>query len=539
MTAIETVQAPKPRWLRSFGRARSSYEAALVHPDQRRLIGAERDGSVTVWDLATGAVLRRLSAFLSESQSHDARGVTLKLHADGTRLFSTVAIVGLEDITFCWNLDQGNLVETYQYPCVPGYLLDGERAITPGSRGLLVWDLATAKERTHIERPGWRVLDVIATERPAAIAQTATALEVWDLTNASLRWSLPIEDLVSAAALPNGEVLVSRRDGLQVRAGSDGGLVRSLPCNVGGEVVIDRAGSIAVVAGADLVAIELATGRVLSRLASRGDNTRIDIADDGRHAVVSDFGPTAEVWELETGRCRLRAHARVVVVPGSDTAITIEDNVLRQWQLGDDVIATREQADHVGRPMRCPDGRIACSVVAGEVQLTRIRDGAQIATLRPDSRFPRVLAVEPGARRLVIADAIERTLELWRGEPPLRLHTFRSITAARCVAFEPSRRWILSGHPDGSIQRWDTIARHHDGSIETDGDAIVALAVSPRGDRFVASSRDATLRVFDTSGLRELARWDGEDVLRDLAWTDDETIRAASDEGPVVLRCRE
>lgn len=538
VSEIETVQAPAPRWMRSFGRARLGYSDVLVHPDHRRLVAAEDDGSVSIWDLTDGSLRRRCAAFLSHGQADDARGATLRLHPDGVRVFCTVAIVGLEHVTFCWDLDGGNLVETYEYPCVPEYLIDGERAVATGNRGLLVWDLATAKERSRIVRDGWRVLDVIAHQHAAALARTSSALETWDLTSATLRWSLPIDDIASAAALPSGDVLLSRRSGLEVRAARDGALVRSIPCAAAGPLATDRSGMVAVVSSTDLVALDLATGAVRSRFPSRADHTRVDVGHDGRHAVVSDDAARSQVWELATGRCRLRAAARTALVPGSDTALTFEGDVLRQWQLGDEVIATHERAAPSEPTRRCPAGRIAWSVVDSVVQLSRVGDNAHVASLQTRARHPIVRAIEPDARRLAIADALDPAIELWRGEPPLRLHTFRAITVPNAIVFEPSRRWLLSGHADGSIQRWDTSARRHDGSIETGGAAVLELAVSPRGDRFVASFRDAAVRGFGMTDLRELARWDGDDPLRGLAWTDDETIRATTDEGPVVLRWR-
>ena len=88
MASFELIEAPGRRWLRSFGRAPRDFSAALAHPDGRRLIAAQRDGTAWVWDLRDGTRLHHLPAMLSAQELEDARAVSLLLSPDGARLYA-------------------------------------------------------------------------------------------------------------------------------------------------------------------------------------------------------------------------------------------------------------------------------------------------------------------------------------------------------------------------------------------------------------------------------------------------------------------
>jgi hypothetical protein len=83
---------------------------------------------------------------LSSSQLDDARGVDLLLHPDGVRLFATVVIVDTSDVTLCWNLERGDLIEGYEYPRVPWAFVDDRWAVTPAGLWLTLWDLESGED---------------------------------------------------------------------------------------------------------------------------------------------------------------------------------------------------------------------------------------------------------------------------------------------------------------------------------------------------------------------------------------------------------
>ncbi|MEO8703922.1 MAG: hypothetical protein ABI867_27985 [Kofleriaceae bacterium] len=142
---LTPIVVPHHPWVRSFGHARIT--AHLVHPDGERLVAADHDGTVTVWNLADGRELMRLPSLLAQWQLEDARRVELRLHPDRIRLFVTVVIVDTSDVTLCWNLDRGDLVETYNDPYVPAAFVSERLAVS--AHGLYLTACGGRRQRSH------------------------------------------------------------------------------------------------------------------------------------------------------------------------------------------------------------------------------------------------------------------------------------------------------------------------------------------------------------------------------------------------------
>lgn len=555
-STLVPLQLPTRRWLRSF-KHEGFYEAMLVHPDGVRLIAAQRDGSITIWHLGTGERLHHLTSTLTPHELDEARSLHIRMHPDGVRLFVTVVIVDTSDVTFCWDLEQGVLVDSYGYPQVPEHFFAGNLALTAHGLWLTLWDLATHDTRSDLyrEAQSWTVCDVLLSPLPAALVRAPGGLELWDLGPKTLRWTIPgafaergygasFDDgeLGDAAAIFDGAFLLSRRGALEVRSADDASVRRTIPCDVFGPLTLDPTRRRAVIQGTDeLLALDLESGEVLSSLAvSEVDSVQLD--HGGSHAVVrTGFGMSALVWELATGKCRLRANDPLALVPGQGgappTAVTLEGYTLRQWALGDEAVATTPSSPRMPYPTTCPAGTVSFSVTAaGKLRLQRVGDGPSVE-LAPRG-YPRVLALEPDAQRIALSvgNSSGQTIELWRGAaPPLRLHTFRTLTSASCAAFEPTRRWLVSGHHDGSLHLWDTVERRRAALVETGPTTVIDVAVSPSGDRIVALSADQRVRAYLLDNLHPVTHWDSESALHELRWVDDDTIAASSADGEIRL----
>lgn len=590
--AIVPVQLPKRRWLQSF-RHEGFYEAMLVHPDGQRLIAARRDGSVTVWRIADGTVVHHLAALLSAHELDEARSLHMSLHPDGKRLFVTVVIVDTSDVTFAWDLDSGVSLDSYDYPKVPEHFVGDELALSAHGLYLTLWNLRTHETALQLlrEERSWQVSSVVQAHGALAAAAVVTmpdGLELWDLESGKLRWKLEgsfVErgygaafddgELGGATAMNGGQVLLSRRGALEVRSAADGSVIRTIACDVFGPLTFGPAKRRVVIQGSDeLCAVDVQTGEVLSTFAA-SEVDSLQLEHFGSHAVVrTGFGLSALVWELASGKCLLRANDPLAFVPEQGaraaTAITLEGYTLRQWPLGEDALATSPTSPRPPYPTTCPAGTISFAVTpAGKLRLQRVADCAPAVSdgvvangsasdhpvgtsggtsgggsvgpsveLAPRG-YPRVLALEPHAQRIALSvgNSSGQTIELWRGTaPPLRLHTFRTLTSAACAAFDPSRRWLLSGHHDGSLHLWDTSERRRAALVETGPTTVVEVAISPAGDRVVALSADQRLRGYLLETLHPLAQWHSESALHELRWLDDETLVASSADGEVRLR---
>lgn len=597
------VHRRPPSWQRSFGRARRRYEALVVHPDGERLIAAEHDGSVTVWNLADGTEHRHLATMLSAYELQEARSVQLELHPDGVRLFSTVSIVDGGDITHAWNLATGHLIDRHENPYVYGRFLGDHEMLTTSGRYLTVWNFETGQAIRRIGRDDswWRVLGLIDDH---AVLRGRVTLELWNVRSGAMRWAMPLAEC-RAAAIAGDLVVVAAPGQLTFRA-VDGTEVRRIEVpelvDNGLDWKLEVGGDTAVLqhTTSELVAIDLRTGTTRSRFV-QPSLAEVVVVPTGEEAIVwSPLERTASLWSVATGVCKLRAPMELVASVDGARAFGIDGPQVREWAVAGhhdatlpawielavatvpDVLIARDRAgtvhvvDHAGvsrhtwspapagtfggarvahvegatvvitdattgtrayaidRPLGAlalsSDGSLLAGTFKGETSVWRLGDHAAVQLSAMHARKPSVEVIAMAASRIALA--YDNRVELWRIDPPLRLHTFVSITPAACAAFDPALRWLVTGHDDGALLVRDIVERKHHATIETGERPISWLAI--HGD-LAAVCVDRALEIWDLGTGAKLEAWEEEPVY-DVAWLDDETLACATDGGLVLLR---
>jgi WD40 repeat protein len=595
---------PSP-WLRSLGRARQGYGEALVHPDGRRVIAIEHDGTATVWDLTDGRQLLHLPAMLSAFEIEEARGVYLRLHPDAVRLFATVVIVDTSDVAHCWNIDTGALIDRYEYPRIPSAFAGDRHGVTAHGLYLTLWDLETGATIRELRREdaSWRLFGMLGEH---ALVRGRNAIELWHLREGRLRWSVPASEARAAAVA--GDAVVIAGPGRLVLRDVDGTQRRQLPCaalvrhDEPWTMRVDSSATTAVIAGAAdmLLAIDLATGDIRSRFPQP---TYAELEVAGRAAIVSAPSRGSAVWALDTGACRLRVPGQLALSPDGETAVSCDGAHLRLWAVDGsdhtaappawielavpnvpDMIVALDRKNHVHvtdrdgalrhswgpararavldgahlahamdetiivldgmtgehvRTIEAPTpvdrimlsgGIVGAVMKGGIVQLWRIADAALLATFETRDEHPRILAIDSTR----VAVAAGTTVELWRIEEPQRLHTFRSLTTPHCAAFDPTGRWLVTGHPDGALLVRDTLVRTHRATLESTMTGLCRLVI--RGNA-VAICGAGGVAVWSLDSSSCVGAWDEEDVL-DVKWLDDRTLACANERGLVLLSLR-
>jgi WD40 repeat protein len=119
--------------------------AIACSPDGQRLATSSKDGSVSVWDMATG----QQTAHLRPAQSIPTHAIAFT--ADGKGLV-TMADKRISH----WDLAEGKLRKAVEMPIPPYFYqalsLDGQTlAVTPRDAPIALWDTTTGKERLRLQ----------------------------------------------------------------------------------------------------------------------------------------------------------------------------------------------------------------------------------------------------------------------------------------------------------------------------------------------------------------------------------------------------
>ena len=309
-TALEQVLTGHAGWVRSVA----------VTADGARAVSGGDDGTVRVWDLATGQQQAELTG-------HDGRVRSVAVTADGAR-----AVSGGDDGTVrVWDLATGQ-----QQAELTGH--DGQVLVGGGHRGrgqggqrrptdgtVRVWDLATGQQQAKLtghDGPVWSVAVTADGARAVSGGDDGT-VRVWDLATGQQQAKLTGHDG------PVRSVAVTA-DGARAVSGGDDGTVRVW---------------------------DLATGQQQAKLTGHdGRVWSVAVTADGTRAVSGGDDGTVRVWDLATGQqqAKLTGHDGLVwsVAVTADGARAVsggDDGTVRVW----DLATGQQQASSPATTARC------------------------------------------------------------------------------------------------------------------------------------------------------------------------------------------
>jgi WD40 repeat protein len=383
---LETGKVP-----RRLGKHAASIEFLAVTPDCGQVLAQSVDNNLTLWDLATGALLRstdlQVGGKLRAIAMTPDRWLALCLNGITRSLSLLDATTGAE------------LCELGQSSWASGSAAitrDGRWAVTAlQEMGVQVWDVAkgTGACAATGEPDAVIALAVTPDGRLAVSGSAEQGLRVWDLaTGAEVRPTREHEGGVDeVAVMPEGRRAVTRStdNTLEVRAIPSGGKLQSVPLNYGGEP-------------------------------EKGRVTALAVTPDGRLALCGAQYRGLQIWDLETNK-----HIRTL------------------WG----------HYDNVTTVALTPDGRSAVSgAVNGEMIVWDLATDKALFSKVKYANPVAALVLTPDGRQVL--SACRRGTTIWDVETGGELGSVAGEDI-RALAVSPDGRWVASASDSGMVQVWD------------------------------------------------------------------------------------
>jgi WD40 repeat protein/serine/threonine protein kinase len=495
-------------------------------PDGRRLASAGVDGTVCVWDAATGALCLQLPSPVRRGQEAD-------FPTDDPRVRRHRAMQRNRALDL--TPEQQSLLVRRQRERVVGlaYGLDDRHlAAAYGNSSMVVWDTTTGQVALTVQADTAQIFGLAYRQdgRQLAAACLDGSVRVWDASTGQIVFRLRgHRGIVRGVAFsPDGshlasagvdhmvkvwDVRVSKPQAQTLRGHS--GPVTSVAFSPDGRRLAS--------ASADQLVKVWDVANVREELTLRGHSgtvLRVAFSGDGRRLASAGEDHIVKVWDLTNPPkvITLKGHTDKVLAvcfrpDGGRLASASSDRTVKLWDpLSDkEALTLRSEArvvhrvafDGTGRFLAAAGGDMATDG-HGVVEVWDAAAGKKIQTLRGHTGVVFDVAFSPDGRYLASAGA-DQTIKVWDAVDWREVRTLTGHTDfVRSLAFDPGSRFLASAGWDKSVRLWDLDHPQEVRVLEGHTTPIQAIAVSPDGRRLVSAGSDGTARVWDLTTGREL-----------------------------------
>ncbi|MEW4529948.1 protein kinase [Maioricimonas sp. JC845] len=479
----------------------------VFSPDSSRLLTANEDGSLTVWDATTGDKTATLGPSCFDRDGGDITDVAFS--PDGRR----VAIANRDGTIRVWSPRVTRLKATRPEQQRPFACFDfsanGRRFATGERNGAVsVWDTATGRELARLsasansitslalDPAGDRVVCSHHSEgQRTRDGRKASDVFLWDVSRRSRRL-LPAEPPVEITGI------AFTQDGRHIVAWSPNAACTIWDSETGTQTDIDSPG---------------VAGHILS----------------GSQFIPSQFatvdGSAVYLWSTVTGAPLRRFHPLLVdehtqLISGTTLSrdarriVTTDRFAFRVWDLENPVFEREQSVARdpsglkLGAAEFSPDGqRIFTAGRHGMVAVWDSETGNELLHIDADeqavgSEWPEV-GVSPDGRFLAVIDGQDnwssvRILDSLTAEQVLAIprHEF-DVT---CVAVSSDGKRVAAATSDSTLNTWDVESGENLRTLVGIRSGIVSVAMSASGDKIAVGCEDGHIHVWNAAEGRPL-----------------------------------
>jgi WD40 repeat protein/serine/threonine protein kinase/tetratricopeptide (TPR) repeat protein len=462
------------RKMRTFQGHTTSVLRVAFEPGGGRLASAGADGTVKVWDVASG---QEVLSF----QGHTREVYGLAFSPDGKWLASA----SWDGTVKVWDAAGGQEVRSFKEPS--GFAT--RVAFSPDGQWL-AWgsadfsQLDQSREIKVCDVASGRVVTSLQEDAPW-VSGVAFSPDGSRLASASIKVDAGTHQAVKVWDLRTGQEVLALK-------GYTGGMTSPFRNAV-------------------------ARGQIIPRVTKYPRGPGVTFRPDGKRLAWAGEDRTVRVWDSSTGQEILSLQAEgnragsqcVAFSPDGRRLAAASSDRLRVWnaETGQEVLALGGHAASIWDVAFSPDGEWLASA-GGDDRAVKVWNvgSPEVATLCESTRVvAHGVAFSPDSKQLVSASA-DGTVKVWDVAAGQVILTLRGHTdRVQSVAFSPDGRWLASASWDGTVKLWDVAWGREILSLKGHTKVVWAVAFSPDGKRLASASWDGTVKVWDAVSGQEIS----------------------------------
>lgn len=525
--------------MRRFATAEQDIMAIAVTPDGRHVLAGSKGQSghsvaVELFDTASAALVRRL-------EGHDGATLAVSISPDG----KIAASAGDRMLTL-WDLASGKVLRD-----LPAYTADdvsglySDIVFSPDGRSLFtartmtLWDIASGDIRRRFGTPSDRARTVAFSSDGqhvlSADEYSKLVLQLWDVASGDrIRRFTQLDpgayrenwDAEAVAFLPDrrGVLAVGRFGSFTQWHRDTGVVVDSVTPPRGGDVrsiaVTPNGGVLVSAQPHGTLVWDLTSGTIRRRLGSDSnhDVNATAISPDGKLALTGEGAPPRDyrapggadiliLRDIDTGRTvrSFRGHRGPVMsvaisADGRRIVSGGEDKTMKLWDAASGALlhSFNDHTDLVYAVAISGDGRQLVS--AGDRTTVGIWDattGKVVHAIPADDLGVSALALSSDGKGL-LTGGWSKTAILWDATSGAKRHTLTGhVAIVISVAFSADGRVAATGDNGGSVCLWDAATGTRLQALDGHEDGVTSIVFLPNGRFLATGSRDKTVRLWN------------------------------------------
>lgn len=467
-TGQERLTLKPPRWIRH----------GSFSPDGRWLATADESRQVRLWDTNTGHELAPLTSDV-EILSSPA------FFPDGRRML-TASMNGSLQV---WDLNDRQVVATLTghsgYTQTISFSPNGQCFATGNyDRTVRLWSTTTYKELATIKGHGAAVLAVAWSSdgRRLVTGSADYSVKIWDVTAKQdiVRPTDMVKSYKAAAFTQSRELL-----------------------------------ALGVTSDNQAKLWNLSTGQVIARLNEPGDNILYAVfSPDRKLLATGGMDKLVKLWDTTTGKVvrYLRAHTGYIYSAdfSPDGKILVSggaDHALKLWEVdtGQELASLRGEVDNSFRAAFSPNGKLLASACRdGRVLLWDWSNRQILTTFKGHIATVKSIAFSNDGRMLATGGE-DNSLRLWDPYTGRELRNLGQSDFVQRIVFSPDNKRIVTGSVSGVVKLWDLATGQELMTLRGHKDDVTSVSFSADGSYLASCANDGTVNLWYAASVREVS----------------------------------